>query len=470
MAPRIDLNELGYTGLQRQGGVVQEEYLRELQGPRWHRAIREMIDDPVVGATLFAIKVLLRPVTWSVKPGGESAEATAAAEFVEQCFADMSESWPDLLSEILTMLPWGWAYFEIVYKIRGGDNANPQRRSKFTDGKIGWRKWSIRAQETLDRWEFDEAGGIQGMWQTQEKGAPVLIPIDKALLFRTEITKNNPEGRSILRSAYRAWYFRKHIENIEGIGIERDLAGLPVAYVPADILSSSATPDQKNLIAAIKTIVTNIRRDEQEGVVWPMAYDEAGNPLFKLELLSTGGTRQFDTNAIIARYDQRIAMSVLADFMLLGAGKTGSWALSADKSSLFKTALETFLDAIAGVINTHAIPKLLRLNGMPVTDAPTYVPGRVGTIDLEVLIAFIERVAKAGMELFPDLEVENHLRTEAGLPLLTEEQVAERERRKQQELSAGMRRALQRLEQGPQPDEDMPDEDGIPEDGGDGEA
>ena len=50
-----------------------------------------------------------------------------------------------------------------------------------------------------------------------------------------------------------------------------------------------------------------------------MAYD--------LKLLSTGGRRQFDTNAIIARYDARIAMSCLADFILLGHDKVGTLAL-----------------------------------------------------------------------------------------------------------------------------------------------
>ena len=58
------------------------------------------------------------------------------------------------------------------------------------------------------------------------------IPMSKALLFRTKSRKNNPEGRSILRNAYRSWYFKRRIQEIEGIGIERDLAGLPVMHGP----------------------------------------------------------------------------------------------------------------------------------------------------------------------------------------------------------------------------------------------
>jgi hypothetical protein len=45
---RTDLTIIGSTGLNRAGGRVYEEYLRELAGDRWRRVLREMMDqDPV---------------------------------------------------------------------------------------------------------------------------------------------------------------------------------------------------------------------------------------------------------------------------------------------------------------------------------------------------------------------------------------------------------------------------------------
>ena len=35
-----------------------------------------------------------------------------------------------------------------------------------------------------------------------------------------------------------------------------------------------------------------------------------GKPLYDLKLLTTGGSRQFDTDKVIQRYDHRIAMSL----------------------------------------------------------------------------------------------------------------------------------------------------------------
>lgn len=448
--------ELGVTGLSRDGGVVRDEYLRELQGDRWLAVVREMGNDPIVGAILFAVEMLLRRVPMTVKPMDESQPAQDLAQFVEECIGDMSADWADTLAEILTMLPYGWAYLELVYKRRGGDVDAPESRSRYSDGRIGWRKWAVRGQETRERWEFDDAGGVQGMWQRSDNGVAVLIPIEKALLFRTTQRKSSPEGRSILRSAYRAWYFKRNVENIEGVGVERDLAGLPVAKVPASVLAGQGDNERAQL-AAIKEIVTNIRRDEQEGVIWPLVRDENGNELYQLELLTTGGTRQFDTSAIIQRYEQRIAMSVLADMILLGHEAVGSYALSATKASMFKTALTAWLTSIAGVINAHAIPRLLRLNGMDVALAPQVAFGAVGDVDIDTVIAFVNQMAAAGMQFFPSPELENKLRGDVGLPPLSDEDMQRRE-----DEQARQERDAQQQQQQQPPEQPAPPQDGAP--------
>lgn len=421
------MSELGSSGLRKQNGYITEEFLRELQGHRWHKVVREMQQDPIVGAVLLAIELSLRQVELQVEPADDTPQAAELATFVSECLEDMSSSWADTLAEITTMIPYGYAPLELVYKRRSGDNKDTGKASKHTDGRIGWRKWAIRSQDSLDRWEFDDEGGLQGFWQVQEQGPPVLIPIEKALLFRTTSHKNSPEGRSALRSAYTSWYYKVNIQRIEAIGIERDLAGLPVAYVPPSILAKEASADEKALLAMIKEIVTNIRRDEQEGVVWPLAYNEEGKEVFRLELLASGGGRSFDTDKIITRYDQKIAMSVLADFIMLGHDAVGSYALSTTKSSLFKSALEAWLISIADVINTHAIPRLLRLNGMAVELAPKLAFGAVGEVTLEDISMFVKEMFGAGMQLFPSMELENHLRGVVGFPMLTEEEFGERE-------------------------------------------
>jgi hypothetical protein len=254
----------------------------------------------------------------------------------------------------------------------------------------------------------------------------VAIPLTKCLHFRTEHIKDNPEGRSILRNAYRPWYFKKHMEQIEAIGVERDLAGLPVAYVPAGIMDQTL-PNAQATFDQIKDIVTGIHRDEQEGVVMPLAYDESGNPLYKLELLSTGGQRQLDINAIINRYDLRILQLCLADFIQVGHEKTGSFALASSKTNLFAVAISVFLKQIAAEFNRQAIPDLCLLNGYSGEDCPQLVPGDIESQDLAELGTYLQALSSIGIPLGGDPVLENHLRAVAKLPALTPEQVKERE-------------------------------------------
>jgi hypothetical protein len=412
-----DLNELGTTGLRRSGGFITEEFLNQLRGRRGLLVYREMADnDPVIGSILYAIEKVTLRLDWRIDPYDDSDAAKEIAEFVDQCLEDMSDSFDQTLASILSMLIYGFSFHEIVYKVRGGDVDDPKRKSKYKDGKIGWRKFPIRAQETLNNWMMDQEGGIQGFRQIDPTGGGFReIPIEKGLLFRTTVNKNNPEGRSLLRNCFRPWYYKRRIEEIEAIGIERDLAGLPVAKVPPEYLSSGASAAQQAVLAEITSIVQNIKRNEQEGVIFPKMYDENNNEMFSLELLSSGGTRQFDTDKVISRYDQRISMSVLTDFILLGHERVGSFSLGSQKMDLWTMSIDAIAKSIAEVFNQYAIPRLIKLNSMNSELMPYLTYGQVSSVDLGELADYVQKLTAAGV-LMPDENLEAYLREQASLP------------------------------------------------------
>ena len=465
---------LGSSGLNHYGGVVEEEWLKQLQGEKGAQAFREMKDnDPIVGSILYAIKTLVRQTEWRVEAKGDDPRHVEIAEFVESCVDDMSITWGDFISEALSFLPFGWSYFEILYKLRKGDSNSSGADSKHNDGKIGWRKFGIRAQDTLMRWEIDDEGGIQGLWQTAAPSFELTyIPIEKALLFRTETSKGNPEGRSILRNAYRSWWFLKRIQEIEAIGIERDLAGLPVMQVPLELLSASASSQQKNVLADFRDMIQRIRRDEYEGVVVPSETDMDGNPSgYKLSLLSSGGRRPIDVNEIIKRYESRIAMSVLGEFVLLGMDTVGSFALSSNKTALFSQALGTYLKSIADVFNSFAIPRLLRLNGY--TDSEFYPEmtfSDIETPDINELAGALSGLTASGI-LTPDDELEKWVREYANLPVpeVQDEPEAERdEPTPEQDEPAADQDTPEAEQDESTPEQDEPEEQDTPEDEGEG--
>jgi phage gp29-like protein len=440
--------ELGATGLRRTAGYVDEEFLPQLKGRKAVQIYREMADnDPVIGSLLFSVDRLLRQVDWRVEPASQKDEDKKAAEFVEQCMDDMSTTWDDLITEVLTMLPYGFSWHEIVYKRRVGPwEKDNKKRSRFSDGKIGWRKIPIRAQETFQRWVFDETGGVKAYVQIPPPYYQMItIPIEKSLLFRVSTAKGNPEGRSFLRNAYRPYYMKKRLEEIEAIGAERDLAGLPMARVPSDYLSAAKGTDKAKMVEAFRQMVRSVRRNEQEGVIIPRMVDpDTKMDNFDFALLNSGGGRQFNINEIIQRYEERILMTVLADFILVGHQGTGSYALHTDKTGLFRASMNSISSSIADVFNRYAIPRLFEVNGWKVEQLPRLVPGDIDPPDLTQLSQFMGQLTTAGLQWFPDPELEKFLRDAARLPKLdeTSEQVKETEARQ----ANIMRLAQQRLD------------------------
>ena len=407
------MKELGRLGQKRYGGFFFEEFLKELQGRKGIAIYKEMSEnDDIAGAILYAIEMLIRQASWNVQPRGTTPADEEARDFVLSCMDDMSDTWSDTVSEILSFLTYGWSAHEIVYKRRCGKRKDPRLRSKYTDGLIGWQKLPIRAQETLYEWLYDDNDNIVGLVQNPPPDFGLInIPIEKLLLFKTKSRKGNPEGRSILRNAYRDWYFKRRIQEIEGIGIERDLAGLPTMTAPEGLnIWDEEDPEMVAMRVAAERVVQNIRRDSLEGLVVPNGW--------KVELLSTGGRRQFDTSAIIERYDSRIAMTVLADFILMGHQSVGSFALSSDKTKMFSMAIGSYLDIICEVFNNVAIPALIDINGdhfAGITDYPQLTHGDVEDANLEKLGNFIHQMVGCGA-LIPDEGLEDFIRDAAGMP------------------------------------------------------
>lgn len=416
-------SELGRIGQSRYGSggansIFFEEFLPELRGIKGVHVYSEMADnDATVGAILFAIEMLMRQCDFHVEPGGDTDKDKEAAEFVESCMHDMERTWSDTLSEILSFLTYGWSYHEIVYKRRVGRTSSPITNSKHNDGLIGWRKLPIRSQDTLYGWEYknEYSDDLTGMTQapppTFEK---ITIPIEKALHFRTRSRKDNPEGRSILRTAYRAYYFKKRLEEIEGYGMERDLAGFPVLYAPADMDIWAEDAEMQQVLARAEYIVSSIRRDAREGLVLPGGKENG----WQLELLSSGSRRQFDTNAIIDRYDKRIATSVLADFVMMGQQAVGSFALADSKTQIFAMAIGSYLDTICEAFSNQAIPRLIDLNGehfKGITDYPKMTHGDIDEPDLTQVSTFLETMVGIGI-ITPDEELEKEMRRIGRLP------------------------------------------------------
>lgn len=412
---------LGATGLNRSVGYVNEEFLPALRGPKASQIYREMLSNsPLIGASVTTIEMLLKNVAWEVEAPNDSESAKKAEEIVRESMEEMDTSWRDFIAEALSFIWYGWAFFETTYVKRG----------KY----IGWADMSIRGQESLIRWVFDDYGRSVGMIQSAPpKYTFTTIPTSRGVHIRNRGRKRNPEGISALRNAYEPWYYSKRMMQVEAVGIERDLAGLPVMWVPADILRDSAKNQAKQKqLEQFTKLVRSVRRDANEGLILPLEYDtETKQKRYEFQLLTSGGGRQFDTDKIIQRYEQRMLQAMMTDFIMLGASSpNGSYAMHLDKTGMLRAALNGHANQIAEALNRQAIPQLMALNSIPKADWPKIVPSDVDAPDLGQLASFMGAMAGMGMQFFPDADMESFVRKSARMPEMTDEERTVRTREK----------------------------------------
>lgn len=404
---------LGVAGDNTSNGQIRaDEFLPELRGKKAIRKYREMRDnDSTIGAVMYATEQVLRDVDLKVMPANDSAEAKKEAEFVESVLDDMDHTLDDHIAESLSNLSYGFAWFEVIYKRRNGPTErSDKKRSKYSDGRMGVRKIAIRAPWTISRFDVDQqTGDVKGIYQDGSGyNNSNYIPTRKSLYYRTTTINGDPAGRSILRNAYTSYEYVNNLQSIEAIAVERELAGIPVARIPAEYLSGDATASQSGFVNNLQSILRDVKFNEQGYIILPSdTYpDKDGAPtnqkLVDVELMSSSGSRNIDIDPIVRRYQHDIARSVLSEFLMLGGGNTGSYALSKSKTDLFLRALESYIQAIVDVLNKQLVERLWELNGLNYDLMPTIVAGDVAPHDLREIAAFLRNLNGA------DINVSDH--------------------------------------------------------------
>jgi hypothetical protein len=421
------LKEIGSTGLNEYGGVIQEDFLREWRGIEAYKRANEMrLNSPVVAALLGAIEQSIRRVQWQLT--SDKGDQDPRIVLWQAQVDHLRGGWSNFVMESLTCLPFGYALFEIVWQ---------RQESYVIAGKL-----APRGQDTVYRWIFDDNGELTGVVQmAAPRYTMAEIPLEKLIHLKTRAERGNPEGRSILRTAWIPYYYAKNISQIEAIGIERDLAGLPVINLPEGANTDTSDPNSDASKAA--KLVRNIRQDEQAGVVLPAGWE--------LTLLSTGGSRQFDTDKIITRYESRILMTALAQFLMLGQQSVGSFSLSRDQTDLFVMSVNATADIIQEAINDQLLPRLMAVNGFA-ADGLKLTHSPAGDVDLAALADVLQKLGDKITWLPSD---ELWARGVLDMPEVDIDQIEEERERKAAQAQAIFERATQPQKREPEEDEDL---------------
>lgn len=391
--PTYAVREIGSTSTMY-GNMLREEYNTELRGTSGLQKFDRMRrSDGGVRSTLRAIKTPILGARWFVSPGDDSEEARKQAEFIEwNLFRGMSISWPQVIWEALLMLDFGYYTFEKVFDIRMWRG----------EPVMYWKKFAPRHPLDLAYWTFDRGGGPNAAYfYDARSGQPKPVSIKKLAVFTFDKEAGNIEGISLLRSAYKHWFYKENLYKIDAIQKERHGVGVPIIKLPANF-----TPQDK---ALADEFGRNLRSNEKAHVVLP--------PFWEIMFAKLEG-QHVDALASADHHNRMMYENILASF-LVGQGESDF------AGELFLKSTRYIAEIIRDVFNKYCIPQLIDMNWGEQENYPELRVRRIGDVQDWRMISFaLRNLIGAGVVQVDD-QLEKWIRDEMDLPPLDESSIRE---------------------------------------------
>jgi hypothetical protein len=401
----------GVSGLVHFDGYVVNDELASLKIYDQQRILKQMIyTDSTVRAVLRIYKSLLSKAKIELTPkkdenGIISEQAQKQFEFVNSCLSDLEIPFKTSVSSLFSFVWWGWSWHEILYKRRNGWKKDRRQSSKFTDNLIGWRKFDSRAQDTLEKFDFDDEQNVTALVQLDPITANnFTVSREKSIYLKTEPNNNKPNGESVLLGAVKDYLYKAETQKTEQATIRRDVIGLLLMGLPAEYFDPSASAQVKAKKAAYDKMISDIDSGKLAGVTIPNIIDDKGNKQFSVETLGLQGSKTYSSTEVINRYDKAIAMALLADFIFLGHTATGTYELGKGKMTLLFESLEFFLEIVCDELNL-AVEKLCVYNNFDTQFLPSFIHGKIQELGLAELTPFIQLLISLGVQ-FSDEEID----------------------------------------------------------------
>lgn len=408
----ITETEVGNTGLNLRGvrGKVEENISKLWKGKNKKDFISEMrLNDPYVNAWINAKNAIALKPDWVIQPRNpEDSKSKEYADLISNMlFNDMATTFNSFVLNSTTMAEYGFAISEIVLKKRQGKTDNPMTTSLYNDGLFGVAKLSPRWQNSITKWDIDNNGNIENVYQRSDDfgTTDIKMPYKKILHFVMNGYNGNPEGESVLRGTFASYYNKKNIERIQRETFERGFTGILDIQVPPRYMSKKYnTPEGVEMMRVIDAFLRNVKQGKEAGIIRPASKD------FNIELIQGKTGTGLDPDKMIDRYNTEIVMCLLSD-SFMGKSKVYQGASGEQtKTKIYKSFIGIILDEIKEQINKKLIPLLFNINNLDTEYMPYLDYGNLDDLDLQAVSWFIQSVAKnCGPLMTPTYELNNFL-------------------------------------------------------------
>jgi hypothetical protein len=335
-----------------------------------------------------------------IEPLSDDPLDQVIAEFVQfNVFEGMTITFLKVLEQTLKFFetPKGNTVFEKVWEERewvpkhsvGGAN----RRTYTMLKKLGYRPAA-----TITEYMTDDNGGPAGIKQNAIRADGTVdrdleIDISKLVIFTFDPEDGGIEGTSILRSAYRNWYYKDRLYSIDAVQKERHGIGVPDITVQPN----ASEKDKKLANEMAKNLRTNEFAFSVHGPNIEVAF---------LELKS----QPVDALASAMHHDNQIMKNILVQFLNAGIDSSGGGrATSATAFDMFLKAMKYVAQSICDGWNMYVIPSLVAYNFNTDRFPQMKVRGIGEAKDLQMFAAAISNLAKQNV-ITLDTEFENWVR------------------------------------------------------------
>jgi len=403
-ADQSPLTAYGLTGSRWAGRTrLAGEYTPELRGRQRQRTYTKMLaTSSHLGPSELLFKALAsKPDYRNVAAIEGDPEAEELAIRFDEILDDMDVPLSTVAAESITGHSRGFWIGEVLLKMRRGpDSTSELTRSKYNDGLWGVQRIESRSQDSIDEWDMGpNQRAAFGFWQDVPgiPGRPY-VPMWKCLHLTPWNFNGSPEGNGgALAPAYRPWWMSTDLEEIEKIGAERHAAGLPVAFIPPELLSSRNVNDVATL-DVIQDLVRKVRMDETAGVVFPGPKNKKGEDTgFGFQLMSSA-RNVAESDVIIKREHTLMLTCYLTTFLSLGQQNAGgSQSLSSDLTDLVSQVIGSCLALFVREVQSKLYPMIARLNGWNLQKLPTLTHTDIERQDAQKFAAALGTLVTAGV-------------------------------------------------------------------------
>jgi hypothetical protein len=397
----------GTDGVAAPGGYLwRGERSSELVGHRLWLTISNAITNSIIiaaGARYFLN--LTAGTEWEAEPQPGASGKRGAQLIRDGLFdAEMSRPWNAAVRKAALHKFYGFSAQEWIVK----------RRS---DGTIVFADLQHRPQYTIQWWDKPtEQSPLMGLVQQTRMGNRYYLPRERLLYCVDDTLTDEPSGMGMIRHVISHVERVQRYEQLEGVGYETDLRGIPygrapIAKLKAYAISAGKGPAwvEQQLEALTKFSDSHVRTAELGLVLDSSPYfDKEGHPSsvpqWSLDLLKGDGAPLEQVAAAINRVNLEIARVIGCEFMMMGGsgGQSGNRAMHEDKTDQFGNLIQSTLGEIAGYARNDLARPLIALNGLdPDTDTPTLLPGSVATEQVSQVAQSLLFLAQAGAPLMP---------------------------------------------------------------------